>query len=184
MTMTGRPWGLGAMAAALLAGLAGAAAAHEGHDARGAKGKTVTLGGDVVDLHCFLLHPETGQGPAHAACAERCIADGLPVGFKADDGTVYLLLGEGHGSVKRQVKGTAGRPVTVTGALVEHAGWKAIQVASVEPRAAKPAAKAQPPAPRAEKASYACPMGCVVADKPGRCPACGMEMARAKPAKK
>ncbi len=34
----------------------------------------------------------------------------------------------------------------------------------------------QPTTQSAQKAKYVCPMGCVTADKPGKCPRCGMAL--------
>jgi len=33
-------------------------------------------------------------------------------------------------------------------------------------------------------AKYACPMGCATADKPGKCPKCGMDLVKQEPAGK
>ena len=41
-----------------------------GHDA---KGKGLTFRGEVVDLQCYTVHPEDGQGLEHAKCAKACI---------------------------------------------------------------------------------------------------------------
>ncbi len=105
----------------------GVAVAHGGDD----HGGEVTLTGEVLDLHCYMLHPETGHGPDHAKCANSCIDRGLPAGFLSD-GKVYVLLGPGHDSPAKVVAGHAGQPVTLTGKLVEHGGMAAIQVKSVD----------------------------------------------------
>lgn len=98
------------------------------HDA---KGKKVTLVGEVLDLHCFMLHPKHGQGEGHAKCAKMCINKGLPIGFLSK-GKVYLLLGEGHDSVKGLVAKHAGYTVKLTGVVITHHGVRAIQVKSVK----------------------------------------------------
>lgn len=92
-----------------------------------AKGKEVELSGEVVDLHCFMLHPDTGKGEKHAKCAKTCMAKGLPIGFLTE-GQVYLLLGPGHDSVKGLVAEQAGKTVKLKGVVVEHDGLKALQV--------------------------------------------------------
>jgi hypothetical protein len=48
--------------------------------------------GEVIDLACY--YADGASGPGHAACARRCIASGLPVGLKANDGTIYLIIGK------------------------------------------------------------------------------------------
>ncbi|MCK5617912.1 MAG: hypothetical protein KAJ17_00855, partial [Candidatus Krumholzibacteria bacterium] len=76
-----------------------AMAQHEGHsemkmgDAEG----DVTLQGEVLDLYCFMKHPDNGQGAGHAKCAQNCIRKGLPIGFLSD-GEVYLIIGQEHES--------------------------------------------------------------------------------------
>ncbi len=184
-------WTAGLLAVALAAPLARADHhEHGGHahgkpaagaaDDHAAKGAAVTLEGEVLDLHCFMLHPESGQGPDHAACAKTCMNKGLPIGFLAKDGTVYLLLGGGHDSVKSKVVKDAGYPVTLKGTLVEHHGVKAIQVGEVKRSGTKPAAAKPADQPAAKKDVWMCPMGCAKSDKPGKCPACGMDMDKQK----
>jgi hypothetical protein len=68
-------------------------AAHASHSEHEAKGDVKKMEGEILDLHCFMLHPENGQGADHAKCAEMCINKGLPVGFRASTGEIYLLLG-------------------------------------------------------------------------------------------
>ncbi len=100
-------------------------------DEKQSKGKTVSLKGEVLDLYCYMLHPDWGQGKDHAECAQKCINKGLPAGFLAD-GEVYLLLGPDHGPAKDLVAEHAGHPVTLKGMLVAHSGVKAIQVSEVK----------------------------------------------------
>jgi hypothetical protein len=45
-----------------------------------------TIKGEVLDMACYLDHG--AQGEKHAACAEKCISSGLPVGIKDADGKV------------------------------------------------------------------------------------------------
>lgn len=188
MTTTKGTW----MAVAAAVGLAAAGAwAHEHEGKAAAKdahetaaGAPQTWEGEVVDLHCFLLHPETGQGPDHAGCAKMCMNKGLPIGFLTG-GQVYLLLNQGHDSVKGLAAKHAGFPATLKGVVVEHHGIKAIQVASIT----KPGAAAKSPAPVAATATprpkpeaWFCPMNCEgkTYDKAGRCPVCGMELEKKK----
>lgn len=156
---------------------------HDGDDDHGtaaadsynAAGPVLTWEGEIVDLHCFLLHPERGQGKEHAACAKTCMNKGLPIGFLTG-GQVYLLLGHEHESIKAQVAAMAGRPVSLTGVVVEHHGLKAIQLHGVKAVRAEAAS-----APAAAKDVWVCPMGdSPASDKPGKCPTCGMDRVKKK----
>jgi hypothetical protein len=75
-----------------------------------------TLTGEVVDLVCYLPHPQTGAGPSHKKCAETCLKKGLPMGILTEDKQVYLLL-EDHDNPKAYVdlKEKAAQRVTVEG---------------------------------------------------------------------
>lgn len=95
-----------------------------------AENETVTMKGEIVDLHCYTSRGEKGE--AHAGCANACISRDVPAGFIAEDGTLYLLVNEKSVSVKEKVAGRAGKPVKVTGKVVERSGMKALQLTSVE----------------------------------------------------
>ena len=94
--------------------------------------KEITVEGEVIDLYCFMLHPENGQGPDHAKCAKTCIQKGLPIGFLSD-GEVYVLIGKEHESVKDLVVDFAGTKSRLKGTLVTHHGVKAIEFNAIEP---------------------------------------------------
>jgi hypothetical protein len=117
-----------AISTAVLA-LALPALAHEGH--HDAKVAPVTLTGEVLDMNCFMMHPASGTGPDHIKCAQMCMAKGMAVGFKASDGTVYLLLGSEHQSPNAKVSAFAGKKSTITGTVVDHDGIKAIEMTSI-----------------------------------------------------
>jgi len=174
-------WRMGIAGMVLGLGLGSAALAHEGE----AKGQSVSVQGEIVCLTCLMSHAETATGAGHAKCAESCIAKGLPIGFKAADGDVFILLGEGHDPLKAKVAKLVGVPVTVTGVIVEQGGTKAIQVHDVKkgPAPAAPAAAAAvSPAPKPAAATTAvvwtCPMDGGTFDKPGKCPKCGMDLTK------
>ena len=120
----------------VILGLASAAVAHQGHPDHGAAPASAspsappeksTFSGEVMDLACYLQHPDTGHGAKHAACAQQCLNKGLPAGLKVG-GQLYLLLGRGHGSIDAQVAPFGGRDAKVTGTVVERDGLKAIVV--------------------------------------------------------
>ena len=84
-------------------------------------------------MHCYVTH---GIHDAdHTACSNSCISRGLPAGFLADDGTLYVLFGEKPQSVKEQVKDLADVPAIVTGTLVVRSGVKGIQMKSIAKQA-------------------------------------------------
>lgn len=82
-------------------------------------GSTITVTGEVLDMACYLDHGAHGDG--HAACAEKCIASGLPVGLKSADGMVYLLIGE-HKPANADLAQYAAKTVTVKGKFVNRDG--------------------------------------------------------------
>ena len=92
-----------------------------------------TLTGEVIDLACYLPHPETGHGAGHRKCAETCIKKGLPMGLLTEDKQVYLLL-EDHGNPKpyAQLKDKAAEKVTVEGQKVAQGGVQGMVVESVK----------------------------------------------------
>ena len=96
----------------------------------------VTLQGTVVDMHCYVTHGI--HNAEHTGCANACIARGVPAGFLADDGTLYVLFGETPHSVKETVKDMADVPATITGTPVERGGVKGLQLKSIR-KAAAPA---------------------------------------------
>jgi hypothetical protein len=98
-----------------------------------------TVTGEVIDIACYF---ENGScGPKHADCAARCIASGLPVGIKAKDGKVYLLIGKlippgpspapQHETLNAQLAPYAAKIVTVSGWIVVKQGLSVIEDAEV-----------------------------------------------------
>ena len=95
---------------------------------------TVTLKGEVVDMHCFVnRHGGEGRGASHAGCANACLARNVTAGFVASDGKVYLLFDEKPFPVKEKIAGLAGQTVTLTGAVVERDGVRGILLKSISP---------------------------------------------------
>ncbi|HEY0157757.1 MAG TPA: hypothetical protein VGF28_10770 [Thermoanaerobaculia bacterium] len=90
--------------------------------------ETVTLTGEVVDLHCYTSRGAHGE--EHAACSNACISRDVPAGLLVD-GTLYLLLNEAPVAVKDKVAGLAGKTVKATGKVVERNGMKALLVDTV-----------------------------------------------------
>jgi hypothetical protein len=103
-----------------------------------------TVTGEVIDIACYF---ENGAcGPKHADCAAMCIASGLPVGIKAKDGKVYLLIGKPmpqsaspgpqHETLNAQLAPYAAKIVTVSGWVVAKEGLTVIEDAQVQGKVA------------------------------------------------
>jgi len=90
----------------------------------------VKLKGTVVDMHCYVTHGL--RDAKHTACSNACIARGVPAGFLAEDGTLYVLFDEKPFSVKEKVAGLADVPAILTGTPVERGGIHGIQIKSIE----------------------------------------------------
>jgi hypothetical protein len=90
----------------------------------------VTLKGTVVDMHCYVTHGI--HDAMHTACANACIARGVPAGFLAEDGTLYVLFEEKPFSVKDKVAGLADVPLTLTATPVVRGGIKGLQIKSLQ----------------------------------------------------
>ena len=117
-------WGL-----TLLLATSSGAVAHEGHDHAGKSGR---LTGEVVDITCFIGHE--GKGDKHAACAQKCIAKGLPVGLLVGN-TLYAVVLSSHDSPNEKLAPFAGKLVTMSGTIVEKSGMHVIDMDTVEPAA-------------------------------------------------
>ena len=90
-----------------------------------------TVTGEIVDLACYLPHPQTGSGPSHRKCADTCLKKGMPMGIVTEDKQVILLL-EDHDNPKpyAQLKEKAAEKVTVEGDKVTQGGINGLVVQS------------------------------------------------------
>jgi hypothetical protein len=107
--------------------------AHEGHE-HGAKGDLASgeiekITGEVVDMACYVDHNATGE--KHIDCAKKCIASGLPVGLKTDDGKTYLIIGE-HKPLNSDLVQYAGKKITVEGKVRSRDGINMIENAVIQ----------------------------------------------------
>lgn len=111
---------------------------HEGHKMAGHKPEAPkTITGEVVDTGCYLGH--AARGAKHVDCATKCINNGMPMGLLTGDGTLYLLtLNHDNADPYNQLKGMAGKTVSVTGEVMARGGMKGIDVTEV--KSAAPAA--------------------------------------------
>jgi hypothetical protein len=90
---------------------------------------TVSITGEVLDMACYTDHG--AQGEKHAACAQKCIASGLPVGIKSDnDGKVYLVIGE-HKPLNAELAPYGGKTVTLKGKAVSRDGINLLENAEI-----------------------------------------------------
>jgi len=90
---------------------------------------TVTISGEVLDMACYTDHGAHGE--KHAACAQKCIASGLPVGIKSDkDGKVYLVIGD-HVPINDQLAPYAAKDVTLKGKVVSRDGINMLENAEL-----------------------------------------------------
>ena len=89
--------------------------------------------GEVIDMSCYLHHPETSKGPSHKKCAETCAKKGLPMGILTDDSQVFLLL-EDHENPKAYATAVEGaaKTVTVEGKKVNQGGVNGFVVEDVK----------------------------------------------------
>jgi len=94
------------------------------------KGEEITVRGTVVDMHCYVTHGI--HDAKHTACANSCIARGVPAGLLADDGTLYVLFEEKPFSVKDRVAGLADVAVETKGISVVRGGVRGLQVKSID----------------------------------------------------
>ena len=140
-------------------------AQHSGHGTTH-RNKAVTMNGEIIDLQCYMQHPENAVGMEHAKCAQACMAKGLPIGFLSDDGSVFVLVSAEHDPVVNQVKDWAGKKCALTGTVIERKGMKGIEFASIAA-----AGDANP------AVWYTCSMHPDVRQhEPGNCSKCGMTL--------
>ena len=92
-----------------------------------------TLTGEIVDMACYIPHPETGRGNSHRKCADTCVKKGLPMGLLTADKQLYLLL-ENHDNPKPydELKQKAAQTVTVEGNKVAQGGVQGLVVDAVK----------------------------------------------------
>jgi len=72
--------------------LAGSLVVALGAPAAAATPQRVSVTGEIIDSWCYLTEIMYAEGTAHHECALWCAAGGVPVGLRADDGTVYIIL--------------------------------------------------------------------------------------------
>lgn len=92
-----------------------------------------TVTGEIVDLSCYLSHPNTSVGASHRKCAQTCAKKGLPMGVLSEDGAVLLLL-EDHANPKAYASAIekAAETITIEGTKVTEGGLPGIVVEEIK----------------------------------------------------
>jgi hypothetical protein len=92
----------------------------------------ITLRGEIVDTKCFLGAMKPGDGKAHKACAELCVAGGIPptlVSIGTDGARQYhLLVGPDGGPANAVVAGRLAEPIEVRGTELQRSGLRMLRV--------------------------------------------------------
>lgn len=96
---------------------------HEKADAGASKEVT----GEIVDMMCYVDH--NAMGEKHAACAEKCIKSGGPVGILSD-GKAYLVVGA-HKPMNDELAPLAGKTVTLKGKMASNGGVSMLENAEI-----------------------------------------------------
>ena len=89
---------------------------------------STTVKGEVIDLVCYT--DSGARGPDHADCAKVCINAGLPVGLRAEDGKVYMLVGD-HKPLNSTLAQYGAQTVTMRGKLVSRDGINMLENAEI-----------------------------------------------------
>ena len=132
-------WAAAALTFALLAGWALGRITISSVPSTAETRLAASVTGEVIDMACYF--DDGASGPDHAACARMCIASGLPVGLKAKDGTIYVLIGKQeppspqpapkHESLNAQLAPYAAKIVTISGTIVSKRGVNVIENAQL-----------------------------------------------------
>ena len=96
---------------------------HEKADAAATKEVT----GEIVDMMCYVDH--NAMGEKHAACAEKCVKSGGPVGILSD-GKAYLVVGA-HKPMNDELAPFAGKTVTLKGKMATNGGVSMLENAEI-----------------------------------------------------
>lgn len=90
---------------------------------------TSSITGEILDMACYTDHGAHGE--KHAACAQKCIASGLPVGIKSgSDGKVYLVIGD-HKPLNSELAEYGGKTITLKGKIVARDGISMLENAEI-----------------------------------------------------
>jgi hypothetical protein len=105
--------------------ISGAALADKPAGKAAAKDK---ITGEVVDITCYASHGAKGE--KHAACAQKCITAGNPVGLLVED-VVYLIVLSDHQPPGAKLAEFAGKEVVATGQVTLKSGMHVLDLDTV-----------------------------------------------------
>ncbi len=103
-----------------------ALAAEQGKESLDASA-TKEVTGEIVDMMCYVDH--NAMGEKHAACAQKCIKSGGPVGI-VSDGKAYLVVGA-HKPMNDELAPLAGQTVTLKGKMASNGGVSMLENAEI-----------------------------------------------------
>src|SRR5215471_10743784 len=86
--------------------------------------------GEVIDITCYAGH--SAHGEKHAACAQKCLAGGMPAGLLAD-GKLYTVIMKDHSPPSTKLAAWAGKTVTAEGTKIERDGALLFEIDTVAP---------------------------------------------------
>lgn len=99
--------------------------------AHGGAAADITLGGEILDLACYVAHG--GKGPEHQKCAQKCAEQGQPIGLLGSDGKVYVLFADhADGSAYGKARMLAGSKVEIKGVPASKDGINGLTVHDVK----------------------------------------------------
>jgi hypothetical protein len=92
----------------------------------------ITLRGEIVDSKCFLGAMKPGDGKTHKACAELCVAGGIPpmlVSLAPDGRRQYhILVGPDGEPAHALVAGLLAEPVEVRGMEIQYGDLRLLRL--------------------------------------------------------
>jgi hypothetical protein len=91
------------------------------------KAETKEVTGEIVDMMCYIDH--NAMGDKHAACGEKCIKGGAPVGI-VSDGKAMIVVGA-HKPMNDELAPLAGKTVTLKGKVVSNGGVSMLENAEI-----------------------------------------------------
>jgi hypothetical protein len=91
----------------------------------------VSFKGEIMDPKCWFGVMKPAEGKVHKSCAIRCISGGIPPVLKVKENgsnTYYILKSNNEMNINKSVLSFVAEPVSMTGAVSEHNGWKVLTI--------------------------------------------------------
>ena len=87
--------------------------------------------GELLDMDCY--NKNQAHGPQHAACAEKCVKNGSPMGILTADGKVLEVKTDGSDAKAiEMLKENGGKNVEIMGTASEQDGKTWVTVTSAK----------------------------------------------------